>query len=170
VQTSIRIKFNIDLGLCAASRRWSKRRTPNYLSSRRAGNSAGIHSQPGLWFGTPGNHAGGQQIMLGRAEVVLAGGTESMSRVPVFRCQAQRAAWHGKYRTRDMLSVPPASTTSARPNMICWAASMIAWSPEPQAWLTVNAGTVSGTPARKVIWRATFGPPPACRAQPQIDC
>src|SRR6185437_5999789 len=40
---------------------------------------------------------------------------------------------------------------------------------EPHAWLTVNAGTVSGTPARKVIWRATFGPPPAWRAQPQIE-
>jgi hypothetical protein len=31
------------------------------------------------------------------------------------------------------------------------------------------AGTRSGAPARKVICRATFGPPPAWRAQPQIE-
>src|SRR6185369_3223012 len=68
-----------------------------------------------------------------------------------------------------MLSVPPASTALARPSMISCAARMIAFRPEPHAWLTVKAGTVSGRPARNVIWRATFGPPPACRAQPQIE-
>src|SRR6476619_5125004 len=53
--------------------------------------------------------------------------------------------------------------------MISCAARMIALSPEPHAWLIVAAGTVSGTPARHVICRATFGPPPAWRAQPQIE-
>jgi len=51
----------------------------------------------------------------------------------------------------DMLSVPPAKTISARPSIIFSAARMIARNPEPQAWLTVNAGTLSGAPARKVI-------------------
>src|SRR5712691_1686793 len=31
---------------------------------------------------------------------------------------------------------------------------------------TVKAGTSRGMPARKATWRATLGPPPACRAQP----
>ena len=54
----------------------------------------------------------------------------------------------------DMLSVPPARTTSASPSRIVRAAESIACRPEPQAWLTVKAGRSTGTPARKAIWRA----------------
>ncbi len=68
----------------------------------------------------------------------------------------------------DMLSVPPASTTRASPRRIARAPERTACSPEAQAWLTVNAGRSTGTPARKAIWRAVFGPPPACRPWPKI--
>ena len=44
----------------------------------------------------------------------------------------------------------------------------MALSPLPQAMFTVKAGTSWGTPARNATWRATFGPPPACRAQPMM--
>ena len=47
-----------------------------------------------------------------------------------------------------MLSVPPASTTSASPVRIVRAAERIDWRPEAQAWLTVYAGRSTGTPAR----------------------
>jgi len=42
----------------------------------------------------------------------------------------------------------------------------MALSPLPQAMFTVKEGTSCGTPARSATWRATLGPPPACRAQP----
>ena len=42
-----------------------------------------------------------------------------------------------RYGVFDMLSVPPASTTSASPVWIVRAAESTAWSPEAQAWLTV---------------------------------
>ena len=47
----------------------------------------------------------------------------------------------------DIDSVPPARTTLAWPRRIWSAAFMIARSPEPQAWLTVYAGTSWRSPA-----------------------
>ena len=46
-----------------------------------------------------------------------------------------------------MLSMPPATTTSASPARISAAASMIAFSPEPQTRLIVVALVVTGSPA-----------------------
>ncbi len=43
-----------------------------------------------------------------------------------------------------MLSVPPARITSASPRRMVRAAESIAWRPEAQAWLTVNAGRSDG--------------------------
>ena len=65
-----------------------------------------------------------------------------------------------------MLSVPPTSTSRDLPTRMCSAPRMIDWSPEPQAWLAVNAGRSCGIPERTSTCRATFGPPPAWRAQP----
>ncbi len=67
-----------------------------------------------------------------------------------------------------MLSVPPARTTFASPRRIARAAERTACSPEAHAWLTVKAGRSTGTPARKAICRAVFGPPPAWRPCPKI--
>jgi len=50
-----------------------------------------------------------------------------------------------------MLSLPPASITSASPHFNACTALMIARKLEPQALLIVNAGTASGTPARLAI-------------------
>ena len=46
-----------------------------------------------------------------------------------------------------MLSVPPATITSASPHLMDWAASITAFRPEPQTLFTVCAGTDSGRPA-----------------------
>ena len=46
-----------------------------------------------------------------------------------------------------MFSAPPATTTSASPVTIAWAASAIDFNPEPHSLLTVIAGTSYGTPA-----------------------
>ena len=67
-----------------------------------------------------------------------------------------------------MLSVPPARTHVDSPEAIDRPASRIDFRPEAQAWLTVNAGTSSGIPARREICRPGFGPTPACRAHPKI--
>ena len=45
-----------------------------------------------------------------------------------------------------MFSVPPATTTSASPHRIAWAASITLFSPEPQTLLTVVAPTETGSP------------------------
>ena len=45
-----------------------------------------------------------------------------------------------------MLSWPPASTISESPSRIDWAASITAFSPEPQTLLIVIAGTAFGSP------------------------
>ena len=42
-----------------------------------------------------------------------------------------------RYGTRVMFSMPPASTTSLSPSMICWAPSWVAFMPEPHAMLTL---------------------------------
>jgi hypothetical protein len=39
---------------------------------------------------------------------------------------------------------------------ISCAADTIAWAPEPQTRLTVNAGVVTGKPACTAAWRAGF--------------
>ena len=57
-----------------------------------------------------------------------------------------------------MLSVPPATTTSASPQRTACAASITALSPEPQTLFTVCAGTDSGSPALMEAWRAGFMP------------
>ena len=60
--------------------------------------------------------------------------------------------------TRLMLSVPPATTTSARPPRISSTAIAMVWRPEEQNLLMVAAGTVWGRPAFKVEILATFMP------------
>src|SRR3712207_8034526 len=75
-------------------------------------------------------------------------------------------------------SCPPATTIRASPVRMAWAASATARRPEPQTWLTPQAGTSFGTPAAIDAWRggvwplapvsplagvnphASFGPPP----------
>ncbi len=52
-----------------------------------------------------------------------------------------------KYGAFDMLSMPPATTTSASPSAITRAPSITASSPEPQTLFTVTHGTVLGIPA-----------------------
>ena len=47
-----------------------------------------------------------------------------------------------------MFSWPPATTTSASPRAICWAASWMAFVPDPHAMLAVNAGFSSPRPLR----------------------
>jgi hypothetical protein len=46
-----------------------------------------------------------------------------------------------------MFSIPPATRRDASPALMAWAASITAFSPEPQTLLTVWAGTDSGRPA-----------------------
>ena len=65
-----------------------------------------------------------------------------------------------------MLSIPPATTSSASPARIAAAASMIALRPEPQTRLIVVAGVVSGRPAVSAAWRAGACPAPACSTWP----
>ena len=65
-----------------------------------------------------------------------------------------------------MLSMPPATATSASPARISAAASMIAFSPEPQTRLMVVALVVTGRPARSAAWRAGAWPTPAWRTWP----
>ncbi len=67
-----------------------------------------------------------------------------------------------------MLSNPPATTSALSPALIDWAASMTAWSPDPQTLLTVIALSVSGSPALSPACRAGFWPRPACRTQPMM--
>ena len=42
----------------------------------------GRHGQQGLWIGTESGDAGAQAIQCGDADVIVAGGTENMSRAP----------------------------------------------------------------------------------------
>ena len=52
-----------------------------------------------------------------------------------------------------MFAVPPATTMSASPASIIWAAMLTQLSPEPQTTLTVTAGVVTGSPALMEAWR-----------------
>ena len=66
-------------------------------------------------------------------------------------------------------SVPPASTTRARPARIESAASAIACRPDEQKRLMVIAETSTGRPARRLAMRATLVPCSASGiAQPRI--
>ena len=64
--------------------------------------------------------------------------------------------------------MPPATTTSTSPARISWSASAIAFRPERQTLLMVNAGTSIGMPAATAAWRAVICPAPACRTWPMI--
>src|SRR5437899_1847994 len=67
-----------------------------------------------------------------------------------------------------MLSMPPATITSASPSWMAWAASTTAFSPEPQALFTVKLGTSFGTPPSSAATRPGFAPRPAGRSWPRI--
>ena len=69
---------------------------------------------------------------------------------------------------RLMLSWPPAMMMSESPSRIACAASITAFSPEPQTLLMVIAGTLTGRPALMTAWRAGFWPTPAVRTWPRI--
>src|SRR3972149_2664085 len=59
-----------------------------------------------------------------------------------------------------MLSMPPATTRSASPAFIAWAANIPAFRPDPQTLLRVVAQTVSGRPAKMAAWRGGARPRP----------
>ncbi len=67
-----------------------------------------------------------------------------------------------------MFSWPPATTISASPFAIDCAASITAFSPDPQTTLIVIAGTETGMPALISAWRAGFWPEPAVSTWPMI--
>ncbi len=69
---------------------------------------------------------------------------------------------------RLMLSWPPAMTISLSPSRMACAASITAFSPEPQTLLIVIAGTADGSPDLMTAWRAGFCPVPACSTWPRI--
>ena len=71
--------------------------------------------------------------------------------------------------TRVMDSAPPASTTSAMPVMMAWAAMAMVCSPEEQKRFTVWPGTLSGSPASRAARRPKLRPCSASgKAQPTI--
>ena len=57
-----------------------------------------------------------------------------------------------------MHSMPPATTTSASPAQMAWAASITALRPEPQTLLMVRASTSQGRPAITAACLAGFWP------------
>src|SRR5437667_303753 len=67
-----------------------------------------------------------------------------------------------------MLSMPPATITSASPSWMAWAASTTAFSPEPQALFTVKLGTSFGTPPSSAATRPGLSPSPAGSTWPRI--
>ena len=70
---------------------------------------------------------------------------------------------------RDMLSTPPAIIRSPSPELIAFAQLPTAFKPEPQSRLIVLAGTSGGSPANRVLMRATLRlSSPAWFAQPSI--
>ena len=85
--------------------------------------------------------------------------TPSPRRYPKRASRSRNGAWF-------MLSIPPATATSASPARISAAASMIAFSPEPQTRLIVVALVVTGRPALSAAWRAGAWPTPAWRTWP----
>ena len=71
---------------------------------------------------------------------------------------ASSRAWYPDIGTWLIISMPPASTTSAMPLMICMAPFAMVWSPLEQNLLIVWPGTSTGNPARSALSRATFNP------------
>ena len=67
-----------------------------------------------------------------------------------------------------MLSIPPAKTTCALPNWICSIPIKMAFNPEPQTSLIVDAGMSTERPLCRATCRAGFWPLPACRTLPMI--
>jgi hypothetical protein len=65
-------------------------------------------------------------------------------------------------------SIPPATTISASPRRTACAASIAAFSPEPQTLLIVSAPAVSGRPAFSAAWRAGAWPMPAVTTLPRM--
>src|SRR4029453_4739850 len=65
-------------------------------------------------------------------------GVRTSHAVAVAALGQQEGAW-------SMFSTPPASTASASPGAISWAALMIACSPEPHIRLRVSPGASTGT-------------------------
>ncbi len=57
-----------------------------------------------------------------------------------------------------MFSMPPATTTSASPVWMAWAASMTAFKAEPQTLLIVRHSVSQGMPARTAACLAGFWP------------
>src|SRR5215831_9020549 len=66
-----------------------------------------------------------------------------------------------------MFSMPPATYVVPSPARIAWAASIAAFSPEPQTLLIVVAGTASGNPASSAACRAGACPTPAWTTFPK---
>ncbi len=69
---------------------------------------------------------------------------------------------------RDIDSTPPATITPAAPDSMRWKALTIAWIPEPQFWLTENAGTRRGRPAFSAATRAIGVDSAGCAMLPMI--
>ena len=70
---------------------------------------------------------------------------------------------------RVMLSTPPASISSASPDLMARAAMPVASMPEPQRRFTVAPGMPSGSPASSEAMRATLRlSSPAWLAQPRM--
>src|SRR5690242_17117437 len=67
-----------------------------------------------------------------------------------------------------MLSMPPATTMSASPRRIDWAASATAFRPEPHALFTPKTGTSFGSPPSSSATRDGFSPSPAESTLPRI--
>ena len=67
-----------------------------------------------------------------------------------------------------MLSTPPTKKSEPRPAAILSYAEVKASNPEAQLRCTVTAGTVSGTPARRAMTRATLAASAGCPTQPKM--
>ena len=59
-------------------------RSADFDPQRSATGGSGLHGEHGLRFGHQGHRAGLQEIATGNLDCVLAGGTESMSRLPYY--------------------------------------------------------------------------------------
>src|SRR6185295_3993384 len=67
-----------------------------------------------------------------------------------------------------MDSWPPATTISEAPLTSAWYPSATERRPEPQSWLTPQAGLSTGMPAAMEAWRAGFWPCAAVRIWPMM--
>ncbi len=65
-----------------------------------------------------------------------------------------------------MLSMPPATTSSASPSRTVLVPKITACRPEPQTLFSVVQGTLSGMPAKIDAWRAGAWPTPAVSTLP----